>query len=100
FSPCLRIGHAAFSRLSAVRAGRLPGQRLQEGSRVVAASVHHAIDEQRRRSAYLPRCDPALDIAVNALENGGACPIAFEYANVELELCGVSPKVVIREPVL
>src|SRR5439155_12747276 len=88
------------SRLGAVRASRLPGQRLQEGSRVVAASVHYSVDEQRRRSAYLPRRDPALDIAVNALENAGACPIAVEHTNVELELGGVSPKVVIRERVL
>src|SRR5439155_13663010 len=64
-------------------------QRRQQGGLVVGPAVDHAVDEQRRRAAHLPRRDPALDITLDALENPGARPIAVERAEIEPEPLGV-----------
>ena len=62
--------------------------------------MHDSIDEEGGRAPYLTRRYPALDIATNPSQYGGADPIDVERRHVQLELGGVSAKVLICEGVL
>ena len=92
---CPQVAHP---QMRADRAHRL--QCLQQAGRVVAAAVHHAVDEQRRRSANLARGDPALDVAADPREDRGAGASAVECLDVESELAGVAQQVVVVERLL
>jgi hypothetical protein len=54
-------------RQSAARGLRSAGQRAEQGGRVVASPVHHAVDEQGGGAQHLSRGDPAVDVPADTL---------------------------------
>ena len=68
------------------RAGaRSWGQRGQQGGRVVAAAVHHAVDEQGGGAEHLARGQAAVDVAADPVGYRGAGPVAVEGRDVQAE---------------
>ncbi len=59
--------------------------------------MHDSVDEQGGRAPYLTRRHSALHVPANALEHRSAGPIAVEQRDVELELGGIQPQVVVLE---
>lgn len=71
------------------------GQCLHEGGSIVGAEVYDAVDEQGRRAPHLARTDSAGDVSPDTPRDGGAVSIAIEACDVEFELGGVPPKIVV-----
>ena len=59
-----------------------------------------AVDEQRRRAAYLAGRRSALDVSTNALEDAGSLSVVVEPSDVEPELIGVALQVGLFECLL
>src|SRR4051812_18500624 len=53
------------------------------------------VDEQGRCAADLSRRQATLDVAADAPQHAGALAVAVECGDVELELRGVAPEVVV-----
>ena len=62
-----RLCRAAQLEAAGVRRLHSSGQRPEQGGRVVASPVHHAVDEQRGGAPYLSRGDPAVDVPADTL---------------------------------
>ena len=77
-----------------------PGQRLEQGSRVIAATVHDAIDEQRRRAQHLSRRHPAPHISANPAQHQGACPVVVEPRGIQSEVRSVMSQITATERLL
>jgi hypothetical protein len=63
----------------------------------VGARVHDAVDEQRGGAPYLTGRQAALDIPLDPPQDPGSGPVVVEPRDVELELDGISPQVVVFE---
>jgi hypothetical protein len=59
--------------------------------------VYDAVDEQSGRAAYLTRLDSAFHVPANTPEHVDAGPVAVEPRDVELELAGIPPQIVVFE---
>ena len=76
------------------------GQRVVEGSSVVAAAVHDTVDEQRRCAEHLTRRRAALDVPTDSREGARVGPVAGEACDVEPELGGVPLQIIVLQCVL
>src|SRR5438270_12091466 len=79
------------------RRRRLAAQHTEQRVEVVAAAVHHAVDEDRRRALHLARGVAALDVPANAREHRRPGSVAIEARDVELELRGIAAQVLVGE---
>ena len=61
------VALAGLLEAAGVRRLRSSGQRAEQGGRVVASPVHHAVDEQGGGAPYLSRGDPAVDVPADTL---------------------------------
>src|SRR6266851_2093996 len=75
-------------------------QRGQQGGRVVAAAVHDAVDEQRRRAEDLARGQAAVDVAADPVGYRSAGPVAVEGRHIQPQLGGVPAQVAVLERLL
>ena len=84
---------ASLSALRGLRAGRIMGQRGQQGGRVIAAAVHHAVNEQGGGAEHLARGQAAVHVAADPVGYRGAGPVAVEGRDAQAELGGVPAQV-------
>jgi hypothetical protein len=62
--------------------------------------VHDAVDEESRRAAHLTRRQTALDVSPNPPQDIRAGSILVEAGDVEPELGGIPPQVLVVERLL
>ena len=61
-----------------VRRWRSSGQHHDQGGRIVASPVRHAVDEQSGGAHHLSRGDPAVDVPADTLQHDVAGPVVIE----------------------
>ena len=62
--------------------------------------MHDAVDEERRCALHLAGGQAAVHVPANARKDVGAGPVAVELCEVQRQLLGVAPQVVVLEHLL